>query len=1022
MPKVQFADWDIRTYERAAFAALRGLHVPRKDWGECIGAAERVLAEAEEVPESETEGLFAGDLAVSIIAASRILDSASRPESGLSESDRNLLAIEASTAYALSGNFPSAFAVLRDLRGEGTDLLRTYLAVLAFSSPELALSFSPEGLEPSVAELTNSISTYLTSGIDGAFATAREAWRRIVLGASGFPHLSAAMRAGRVALFQLHTLSVVRNLAPFAQHFPRNYINDLIGDKKWILLPSQYLALRAGILEREGNVICAFPTSTGKTLLGEFCLAKALGERPGLVAFVSPYQAVARQVFRAIREHIRRPVHTELLMGGYEAVEELEPSARPTFIVATPERFDAMLRGNRSHLEHLRAVVFDEAHIVEQPGRGPRVEGLVSRLRLRQRPDGTPRIILLSAAITGDSLERFRQWVGAPTELSLDFDWRPTARRLAVWEQPGRLAYYGVGDPVTSEVEASRTIGFRTLAWPYRGIPTTDKYPQILKNQPLLYRNVVQLCKSLHLEHRQPILSICATKAGTRQLAMELRREFPDLEPLPPNVTRVVETISRRYPHLTSLKTTLFGGIAYHNASLPAEVRAGIEDAVHAKELAVVCATTTLAEGVDLPFRFTILMDWLTWQDGTRIPISGLLFRNIAGRCGRAWHYTEGDTIILDNPLGFWGHPSLRLDEIHHQLIDPASARLESSLALLGRSGTPQGTQKKIEALVESQYIAAINENPGEDALQQRLAQSLMVSVRGIPDSVSSIIHGIEEGLLSEDRPVAVAASPLVLTEFGTACLTTGLSGSSCRKLADWIEMGARPADVNQMLAGLFEVSSSLPEASPEVMKVYKPRSKSPVKPGDVASFIGTWIAGNRPETIFPYLPAVQRSKRQPELRVWLQGWPQGSSWDDYHEDFVDFIFAGIQMHLAWIVRAVGRLETVLGGPAAGIDWMRIAEELEEGVDSRWALSVLDAECPAPRWVVAPFGRALEEAASGALAADGAQVTPDALLTTPGIFERIMAEAIEDARMIIPPAEEEFADLRRWLRERGRTP
>ena len=29
-----------------------------------------------------------------------------------------------------------------------------------------------------------------------------------------------------------------------------------------------------------------------------------------------------------------------------------------------------------------------------------------------------------------------------------------------------------------------------------------------------------------------------------------------------------------------------------------------------------------------------------------------LLFRNVAGRCGRAGVFTEGDTVIFDNPLG----------------------------------------------------------------------------------------------------------------------------------------------------------------------------------------------------------------------------------------------------------------------------------------------------------------------------------------------------------------------------------
>ena len=70
------------------------------------------------------------------------------------------------------------------------------------------------------------------------------------------------------------------------------------------------------------------------------------------------------------------------------------------------------------------------------------------------------------------------------------------------------------------------------------------------------------------------------------------------------------------------------------------------------RALRIVAATTTLAEGVDLPFRVTILADWLTFDGEKSRPMESLLFKNIAGRCGRAGQFTEGDTIIFDNPVG----------------------------------------------------------------------------------------------------------------------------------------------------------------------------------------------------------------------------------------------------------------------------------------------------------------------------------------------------------------------------------
>src|SRR5262249_9177360 len=125
------------------------------------------------------------------------------------------------------------------------------------------------------------------------------------------------------------------------------------------------------------------------------------------------------------------------------------------------------------------------------------------------------------------------------------------------------------------------------------------------------------------------------------------------LEPLPASIASAVALIAEKHKVLKPLMAMLKKGVAYHNASLPHEVRNRIEEAVRRQELITVTATTTLAEGVDLPFRFTILADWLTWDSTYKQkPMASLLFRNIAGRCGRAGVMTEGDTIIFDNPVG----------------------------------------------------------------------------------------------------------------------------------------------------------------------------------------------------------------------------------------------------------------------------------------------------------------------------------------------------------------------------------
>ena len=220
-------------------------------------------------------------------------------------------------------------------------------------------------------------------------------------------------------------------------------------------------------------------------------------------------------------------------------------------------------------------------------------------------------------------------------------------------------------------------------------------------------------------------------------------------------------------------------GVAYHNSSLPHDVREGIERAVQTRDLKAVAATTTLAEGVDLPFRVTILVDWLTFDGDKSRPMESLLFKNIAGRCGRAGQFTEGDTIIFDNPVGdanltFPARRPILQREIFFPESQPV---LTSAIGRLDRQISV--------STVGSQLLAAISENPDmEDIASSFHELSFAYRTDGAGRAAERITKAIEEILDgSEGQPLAVAASPVQLTPFGEAANSGGLSPATARKL-----------------------------------------------------------------------------------------------------------------------------------------------------------------------------------------------------------------------------------------------
>ena len=332
--------------------------------------------------------------------------------------------------------------------------------------------------------------------------------------------------------------------------------------------------------------------------------------------------------------------------------------------------------------------------------------------------------------------------------------WRPSAKRLLRWSEDGTLGLYSGDDPLRER--PADVLGRIRLPWPQRGFYPTDKIGAIKQQEPKALENVAYLAELEHRQYRDPVLCVCSTRAKTRHLATRVAQRFTPLEPLPECIRGIASLIEQRYAYLRPLGEALVRGVAYHNSSLPQDVREGIERAVESRDLRVVSATTTLAEGVDLPFRATILVDWLMFDRGRSRPMDRLLFKNIAGRCGRAGQFTEGDTIVFDNPVG---DAMLTSPARRPQVQD--GIFFSSSQPVLG-SGMSSLEASPVISTIGSQLLAAIAENPeAEDLRSSFPSLSFAHHTEGARVAGERIAAAFREILdESEGDALAVAASP----------------------------------------------------------------------------------------------------------------------------------------------------------------------------------------------------------------------------------------------------------------------
>ena len=96
-------------------------------------------------------------------------------------------------------------------------------------------------------------------------------------------------------------------------------------------------------------------------------------------------------------------------------------------------------------------------------------------------------------------------------------------------------------------------------------------------------------------------------------------------------------------PLCSVLKAAIMAGVAYHHAGLSVSERNVIQLAFASGELSVLCATTTLAIGVNLPAHRVVIRSLKTGTEQLNVST----FRQMCGRAGRLGFDTSGEAVVL---------------------------------------------------------------------------------------------------------------------------------------------------------------------------------------------------------------------------------------------------------------------------------------------------------------------------------------------------------------------------------------
>ncbi|MGC9517888.1 MAG: DUF5814 domain-containing protein [Methanomicrobiales archaeon] len=164
-------------------------------------------------------------------------------------------------------------------------------------------------------------------------------------------------------------------------------VKAIIGANGKYLLPVQHLAVENGLLDGE-NLLIVSATASGKTLIGEIAgVPQAMRKKKFM--FLTPLVALANQKYRDFKRRYSQlglKVSIRVGMSRIKAKEEIsladEDIRDSDIVVGTYEGIDFLLRSGRADdLKDLGVVVIDEIHMLDDEERGPRLNGLINRLR-----------------------------------------------------------------------------------------------------------------------------------------------------------------------------------------------------------------------------------------------------------------------------------------------------------------------------------------------------------------------------------------------------------------------------------------------------------------------------------------------------------------------------------------------------------------------------------------------------------------------------------------------------------------
>ncbi len=401
------------------------------------------------------------------------------------------------------------------------------------------------------------------------------------------------------------------------------------------LTPPQELAVSAGILKRN-NILVASPTASGKTLIAEMAIIESVIRYGKKAVYVAPLRALVSEKYDEFKSAYPY-LKIAISIGDLDSLDMwLE---KYDIILVSTEKLDSLIRHGAPWIKEVGCFVFDEVHMLGDPGRGSVLEILITKLR---RIVPSAQIIALSATV-GNAKE-IAEWLNAKI---VESNYRPVELKKGI-VLDGKVYY-------------------------------RDEEEELSGKSKIAEIRIVEDT----LERGKQAIIFYSTKrnaeAGAEKIGkiVEEYIKEEEKEELRKIADKIKNVLSRPTAQCEKLAKNVEKGVAFHHSGLVNEQRKIVEDSFRNGKIKVVCSTTTLSLGINMPAHTVVVRDTSRYSEmegGEKLSVNEVT--QLFGRAGRPKYDKEGRALLIAKSKG-------EIFDLYTRYIDAELEPINSTLGMM---------------------------------------------------------------------------------------------------------------------------------------------------------------------------------------------------------------------------------------------------------------------------------------------------------------------------------------------------